>query len=61
MNPTTGKPRYGQRKELIEGLILRYLREIGWDDAQTRIVDRRPLEDRDIDALNHDNVQRIFT
>lgn len=60
MDPTTGMPRYGARRQLIEHLLTRYLREIGWTDAQGPIVTRRPLTDADIARIATDTVETIY-
>ena len=60
MDPVTGVPRYGARRRLMEHLIRRYLREIGWVDASAPLVDRRPLTDEDIEKIVTDTVETIY-
>lgn len=60
MDPTTGKPRYGARRRLLESLINRYLKEIGWHDAAAAIAARRPLSDADLSAVEANIVERIY-
>lgn len=60
MDPTSGQPRYGARRQLIEHLLARYLREIGWSGANSPIVERRPLTDADIARIETDTVETIY-
>lgn len=61
MDATTGVPRYGARRRLVEHVLTRYLHEIGWLGAQTPIADRPPLSDADIERIASDTVERLYT
>lgn len=60
MDATTGAPRYGARRRLIEHLLNRYLQEIGWTSAAAPIAERPPLSDADIDRIASETVERIY-
>lgn len=60
MDATTGAPRYGARRQLIEHLLARYLREIGWTAAQTPISERVPLSDAQIARIATDTVEKVY-
>ena len=60
MDATTGMPRYGARRRLMENLLARYLNEIGWNDAVAPISARRPLADSDIERITENTVEQIY-
>ena len=60
MDPTTGAPRYGARRRLIEHLLAQYLHDIGWTDASSPLASRPPLSDADIDRIETHTVERIY-
>jgi len=60
MDPTTGAPRYGARRQLMEHLATRYLREIGFYDSQTPLSARRPLTDEDLERIANNIVEPIY-
>ena len=59
-DPSAGKPRHGARSALIEKLLTRYYREIGFTGSVLPLRERRPLTDDDLSAIDRDNVEKIY-